>query len=75
MPKKLNRSWFRAAGIRAIKTSAQTAVAFFTVGAAISDINWIQLMSVSAVAGVASMINSIAVDLPELENVGGLDDL
>ena len=75
MPKKLNKRWFRAAGIRAIKTSAQTAVAFFTVGAAISDINWIQLVSVSAVAGVASMVNSIAVDLPELKNIGGLDDL
>lgn len=70
MPKKLNKSWFRAAGIRAIKTSAQTAVAFFTVGAAISDINWIQLVSVSAVSGIASIVNSIAVDLPELETIG-----
>ena len=58
--------WIKAAGIRAIKTVAQTAVGMITVGAAISEINWVYVASVSAVAGVASLLTSLA-GIPEVE--------
>lgn len=58
--------WLKAAGIRAIKTVAQTAVGMITVGAAVSEINWIYVASVSAVAGVASLLTSLA-GIPEVE--------
>jgi hypothetical protein len=62
----INKSWLKAAGIRAIKTFAQTAVASITVGTAIQDINWIAVASVSAVAAICSLLTSIA-GLPELK--------
>lgn len=61
----MNKKWFKAAGIRAIKTVAQTAVSMLTVGQAFFDINWINIISVSAVAGVISLLTSIA-GLPEV---------
>ena len=62
----MNKKWVKAAGIRAIKTMAQTAVSMLTVGQAVLDVNWINVLSVSAVAGVISMLTSIA-GLPEVE--------
>ena len=58
--------WVKKAGIRAIKTIAQTAVGMITVGMAISEISWLHILSVSAVAGTLSLLTSIA-GLPELE--------
>lgn len=58
--------WAKAAGIRAIKTVAQTAVGMITVGAAVSEINWGYVASVSIVAGACSLLTSVA-GLPELE--------
>lgn len=58
--------WVKAAGIRAVKTVAQTAVGMITVGAAISEINWGYVVSVSIVAGACSLLTSVA-GLPELE--------
>ena len=58
--------WLRAAAVRALKTVAQTGLGMITVGAAMADINWIQVCSVAAVAGVASILTSIA-GLPELK--------
>ena len=58
--------WFKAAGIRALHTMAQTALGFITVGAAISDINWGMMISVTIVAGIASILKSAAVGLPEV---------
>ena len=58
--------WIKAAGVRAIKTVAQTAVGMITVGAAVSEINWMYVASVSAVAGVASLLTSLA-GIPEVE--------
>ena len=52
--------------IRAVKTMAQTAVSMLTVGQAVLDVNWVNVLSVSAVAGVISMLTSIA-GLPEVE--------
>ena len=61
------KEWFKAAGIRAIKTVAQTAVSLITVGAALTDIDWVTVASVSLVAGIFSLLTSIA-GLPEVEN-------
>ena len=66
MDKEYWIKWIKAAGIRAIKTVAQTAVGMITVGAAISEINWVYVASVSAVAGVASLLTSLA-GIPEVE--------
>ena len=62
----MNKKWVKAAGIRSIKTMAQTAVSMLTVGQAVLDVNWVNVLSVSAVAGVISMLTSIA-GLPEVE--------
>ena len=62
----MNKQWLKAAGIRAVKTMAQTAVSMLTVGQAVLDVNWVNVLSVSAVAGVISMLTSIA-GLPEVE--------
>ena len=63
--KKLTGDFFRAALIRAIKTVAQTALGMISVGMAISDINWGYVVSVSLVAGLVSILTSIATGLPE----------
>ena len=60
------KKWFYAAFIRSLKTMAQTAVSMLTVGQAVLDVNWVNVLSVSAVAGVISMLTSIAA-LPEVE--------
>ena len=62
----MNKKWLKAAGIRSVKTMAQTAVSMLTVGQAVLDVNWVNVLSVSAVAGVISMLTSVA-GLPEVE--------
>ena len=62
----MSKKWLKAAGIRAVKTMAQTAVSMLTVGQAVLDVNWVNVLSVSAVAGVISMLTSIA-GLPEVK--------
>ena len=58
--------WIKAAGVRALKTMAQTATSMITVGVALADIDWITVGSVSVVAGLLSLLTSIA-GLPELK--------
>ena len=58
--------WFKAAGIRAIKTVAQTAVATIGTSVAIGDVNWIMVGSASLLAGILSLLTSVA-GLPELD--------
>jgi len=61
----MSKKWWRAAGIRAVKTVAQTAIATIGTGAVLSDVNWIAVASASAVAGVLSLLTSVA-GLPEV---------
>ncbi|MBP5597784.1 MAG: holin [Pseudobutyrivibrio sp.] len=58
--------FWRSALIRAIKTVAQTLLSTITVGQALSDINWITILSISAVAGICSILTSIVTGLPEV---------
>jgi hypothetical protein len=58
--------WIKAAGIRAIKTVAQTAVATIGTCAVMSDVNWIMVGSASLLAGILSLLTSVA-GLPELD--------
>lgn len=61
------KEWVKAAGIRAIKTVAQTAVATIGTAVALGDVNWVLVGSASALAGVLSLLTSVA-GLPEIEN-------
>ena len=60
------KMWIKAAGIRAIKTMAQTAVAMIGTGVVISQVDWLMVASASALAGVLSLLTSVA-GLPELK--------
>lgn len=64
--KKLTKEWFAAAGIRAIRTFAQTAIATIGTAAAIHEVNWIFVLSASALAALLSMLTSLA-GLPEVK--------
>ena len=59
------KQWLKAAGVRAVKTVAQTAVATIGASAVISEVDWILLVSASLLAGVVSLLTSIA-GLPEV---------
>ena len=59
--------WFKCAGIRAIKTVAQTAVATIGTAVALGDVNWVMVASAAALAGVLSLLTSVA-GLPEIKN-------
>lgn len=60
------KNWARAAGVRALKTVAQTAVATIGTAAAMGQVNWIGVASTAALAGVLSLLTSVA-GLPEVK--------
>lgn len=60
------KKWFKAAGIRAAKTMAQTAVAVIGTSAAVSAVDWKMVVSAAVVAGVVSLLTSVA-GIPEVE--------
>lgn len=62
----MNAKWWKAASIRAIKTVAQTAVATIGTSAILSEVNWIAVASASALAGILSLLTSVA-GLPEVK--------
>ena len=61
------KEWFKCAGIREIKTVAQTAVATIGTAVALGDVNWVMVASAAALAGVLSLLTSVA-GLPEIKN-------
>ena len=67
------KTWLKAAGIRAIKTVAQTAVASIGANALITEVNWLAVLSASVLAGFLSLLTSVA-GLPELKE-GGEEDV
>lgn len=62
----LSKTWFKAAGIRAVKTFAQTAVAAIGVTSTISSVDWLTVLSMSGLAAVLSLLTSVA-GLPEVK--------
>lgn len=66
--KKNFKLWLKCAGIRALKTIAQSMIALISVGTLMSDINWVQVGSASLLAGILSILTSIA-GIPEVEMV------
>lgn len=62
----MNKKWWKAAGIRAIKTVAQTAVATIGTSVALAEVNWVLVASASALAGILSLLTSVA-GLPEVD--------
>jgi len=67
----ITKEWFKAAGIRAIKTFAQTLAGMITVGAAFDDIVWLRVLEVGVVAALLSLLTSIK-GLPEVGSDGQL---
>ena len=63
---KIGKNWIKAAGIRAIKTVAQAAIATIGTSAVLSEVDWVMVVSASVLAAILSLLTSLA-GLPELE--------
>ena len=62
----INLMWLKAAGIRAIKTMSQTAIAIIGTAAVMGDVNWIMVGSAALLSGILSLLTSVA-GLPEVK--------
>lgn len=60
-----DKNWWLAAANRALRTIAQTAIATIGTSAVLADVNWLAVGSASALAGILSLLNSLATGLPE----------
>ena len=63
----MTKAFWKAAGIRAIRTVAQTAIAMIGAAVVLSDVYWMQVLSGSLLAGLLSILTSVATGLPEVE--------
>jgi hypothetical protein len=61
----MNKKWWKAAGIRAIKTICQTAVATIGTATVMEEVNWLMILSASLLAGILSLLTSLG-GLPEV---------
>ena len=61
----MTKDFWKAAGIRALRTLCQTAVATIGTTALLSEVNWVQVISTAALAAILSILNSVATGLPE----------
>lgn len=66
MENLFSKQWWKCAGIRAIKTMAQTAVSMIPLGASINEVGWFGVIGTSLLAGILSMLTSVA-GLPEMK--------
>ena len=65
----MSKEFLKAALIRAVRTVCQTAIATIGTTAVLQDVNWILVLSSSALAGLLSVLNSIATGLPEVSKI------
>lgn len=63
----MTKEFWKAAGIRALKTICQTALALMGMATVLQDVDWLYVLSASALAGLLSLITSISVGLPEVK--------
>lgn len=66
MKKIFTKEWWKAAGVRSLKTVAQTAIATIGTAAVMSQVNWVAVLSASCLAGILSLLTSLA-GLPEVD--------
>ena len=66
----MNKEFWKAAGIRALRTVCQTAIAMIGTSVLMTDVNWIAVGSASILSGILSILTSIATGLPEAPNEG-----
>lgn len=71
MQRKMNKDWIYVVLVRALKTMAQTSLGMFTVGAAISEVGWMHILSVAFVSGVYSVLTSLSVGVEERQAKDG----
>lgn len=68
----MKKRWIKAAGVRALKTFAQAAIATIGTAAVLSEVDWVLVLSASCVAAILSLLTSVA-GLPEVDKDGGED--